>query len=116
MTLEDNKVYIAQTTCGLIEVPLTGEEINSICSSGYNDEAVEFVCEKPCLRCWMSRYSKELIREKVREYGNWTEEDLANDKDNLQHLIWLLAWDVFDCDDPDSYLATEEIRKCFSTR
>ena len=77
MYLQDDKVYIAQTTCGTIEIPLTGEDINSICTSGPNDLAVEYVCSKPSLRNWMTQYSKELIREEVRDYGNWTEEELA---------------------------------------
>jgi len=55
----------------------------------------------------MTRYSKELIREEIRSYGDWTEDELSNDENNLQRLVWLLAWDVFDADDPDLFLADE---------
>ena len=108
MKLPEKKVYIAQTGSGRIEIPLTGEEINSICTMGSNDAAVESVCNKPRLRCWMMRYSKELIREEIRSYSDWTEEELSSDEDNLQRLVWLLAWNVSDSDDPDSFLADED--------
>lgn len=42
----------------------------------------------------MTRYSKELIREEIRDYSDWTEEELSSDEENLQRLVWLLAWDV----------------------
>ena len=113
MYLQDDKVYIAQTTCGTIEIPLTGEDINSICTSGPNDLAVEYVCSKPSLRNWMTQYSKELIREEVRDYGNWTEEELANDEDNIQRLVWILSWELSDSEDPDLYLADEDYLKSY---
>jgi len=107
MILPEKQVYLAQTGSGRIVIPLTGEEINSICTMGSNDAAVESVCNQPSLCCWMTRYSKELIREEIRSYGDWTEDELSNDENNLQRLVWLLAWDVFDADDPDLFLADE---------
>ena len=116
MILPEKQIYLAQTGSGRIVIPLTGEEINSICTMGSNDAAVESVCNKPCLRCWMTRYSKELIREEIRDYSDWTEEELSSDEENLQRLVWLLAWDVSEADDPDSFLANEEIRKMDSQK
>ena len=116
MRLQDDKVYIALSTCGTIEIPLTGEDINSICKWGTsNDEDVEYVCNNPKLRSWMNRYSKELIREEVRDYGNWTEEELANDEDNIQRLVWLLSWEIFESEDPDFYLANEEFQNSYTS-
>ena len=116
MYLQYDKVYIASTGSGRIEVPLTGEEINSICTPGPNDMAVKYVCDKPSLRSWMSRYSKELIREEAKEYGAWSDEELANDEDTLHRIIWILAWNEFEEEDPDSHLADEEFQQLYSNR
>ena len=40
-TIHDELVYIGQTTCGRIEIPIKGSEVKSICTSGDNDKAVE---------------------------------------------------------------------------
>ena len=116
MKLPEKQIYLAQTGSGRIVIPLKGADINSICTMGSNDAAVESVFNKPCLRYWMTRYSKELIREEIRDYSDWTEEELSSDEENLQRLVWLLAWDVSEADDPDSFLANEEIRKMDSQK
>ena len=45
-TIHDELLYIGQTTCGEIEVPLKGRDIKAICTTGENDLAVESLYPK----------------------------------------------------------------------
>lgn len=76
------------------------------------------ITRKTNLSCPNGKWAnwKELIREEIRDYSDWTEEELSSDEENLQRLVWLLAWDVSEADDPDSFLANEEIRKMDSQK
>ena len=104
-TIHDELLYIGQTTCGEIEIPLKGRDIKAICTTGENDLAVESVADSPYVRMWMERYGDETIQHALAEYGCWTESELTKRLSNIHRLVWLLAWDVFDSEDPHEYLA-----------
>ena len=109
-TIHDDYMYIVQNGSGNIEIPLTGEQIKSICTQGDNDLAVEAVCNDTRVSKWLKRYSAEQIREALVEYGNWSNEELFDNEANIQRLVWTLAWDTFDSDNPNDNLATDELQ------
>ena len=109
-TIHDELLYIGQTTCGEIEIPLKGRDIKAICTTGENDLAVESVADSPYVRMWMERYGEETIQHALAEYGCWTESELTKRLSNIHRLVWLLAWDVFDSEDPNEYLAADALQ------
>ena len=76
-TIHDELLYIGQTTCGEIEIPLRGRDIKAICTTGENDLAVEAVADSPRIRMWMERYDDETIKRALAGYGCWTEDELS---------------------------------------
>ena len=109
-TIHDELLYIGQTTCGEIEIPLKGRDIKAICTTGENDLAVEAVADSPYVRMWMERYGDETIQHALAEYGCWTESGLTKRLSNIHRLVWLLAWDVFDSEDPGEHLAADALQ------
>ena len=105
--IHDDYVYIGQTSSGEIEIPLTGEQIKSICTQGDNEVAVNAVSNDAKVKEWLGKYSDEQVKCALEEYGNWNEEELNNPETNLSRLVWMLAWDVFDSDNPNEYLAVD---------
>ncbi len=109
-TIHDELLYIGQTTCGRIEIPLKGSEIKSICTTGDNDMAVETVANSPFIGNWLERYSDEMIQHVLAEYNCWSEEELTQRQSNIHRLVWLLAWDIFDSENPQEYLAVDTLQ------
>ncbi len=109
--LHDEYVYIAQTGSGEIEILLTGEQVKSIATMGENDIAVEAVANTLEIQQWMKKYPDEVIRQALLEYGNWDDVELGDRKFNIQRLVWVLAWDLFDSDNPNEFLAADEYQR-----
>ena len=92
--IHDNYVYIGQSSNGIVEIPLTGRQIKSICTTGDNDIAVDAICSDAKVKECLAKYSVEQIRNVLKEYGNWDDEELHDQKANISRLLWTLAWDI----------------------
>lgn len=80
---------------GRIEIELTQAQINSVCCSGANDAAVAAEI-KPAI-------DAELLRNALKEYGAWDENELADHSANLDRVFWIACWDCYE--DPNFYAA-----------
>ena len=109
-SIHEEYTYICQNSSGSIELPLTGQQIKSICTMGDNDVAVEEVANDKRVCEWMDKYSDEEIRDAVAECGDWSDDDLSDRKSNINRLIWAFAWDVFDSENPNESLAIDELQ------
>ena len=112
-TIHDELLYIGQTTCGGIEIPLRGRDIKAICTTGENDLAVEAVADSPRIHMWMERYDDETIKRALAGYGCWTEDELSQRRANIHRLVWILAWDVFGSENPGEHLAADALQDMF---
>lgn len=108
--IHDDYVYIGQTSSGEIEIPLTGKQIKSICTTGENGLAVDAVSSEDNVKECLGKYSDEQIKRALVEFGNWSEEELDKPKANTSRLVWLLAWSIFDSDNPNDCLAIDEMQ------
>lgn len=88
-----------------------GEQVKSIATMGENDIAVKAVANTPEIQQWMKKYPDEVLRQALLEYGNWDEEELGDRQSNIQRLVWMLAWDLFDSDNPNEFLAADEYQR-----
>ena len=110
ISIHDEYTYICQNGSGTIELPLTGQQIKNICTIGENDVAVDEVTKDDCVSEWMSKYSDKQICDALAECGDWNEKDFSDRKTNINRLVWVLAWDVFDSENPNEYLAVDELQ------
>ena len=106
----DRLIYILQSGDGTIEIPITGKLIKEICTSGSNDGAVEKACKHWRVKEKLAQYTDEELAEELSEYGAWDEDELKSRKDNEARIVWALAWDVFDSENPNEYLAIDELQ------
>lgn len=108
--IHDRYIYILQSGSGNIEIPITGKLIKEICASGSNDAAVEKACKHWRVKKKLAQYTDEELAEELSKYGAWDEDELKNRKDNEARIVWSLAWDVFDSENPNEYLAIDELQ------
>jgi hypothetical protein len=108
--IHDRYVYILQSDSGNIEIPITGKLIKEICDIGSNDAAVEKACENWRVKEKLAQYTDEELIEELSEYGVWNEDELKSRKNNEARIVWCLAWDVFDSENPNEYLAIDELQ------
>lgn len=86
------------------------EQIKSICTTGDNDIAVDEVSNDAKVREWIGRYSDKVIKDALAENGAWNEEELSDRNINIKRIIWTLAWDLFDSENPNECLAIDELQ------
>jgi hypothetical protein len=73
-----------------IDIP---EDAVAPCScSGSNDAAVAY---------WVNKIQwpngcEDALRNHLKEFGAWNHEQLANDHDNRERVLWIAAGDIFD--------------------
>lgn len=108
--IHDRYIYILQSGSGTIEIPITGKLINEICTIGSNDSAVEKACKHWRVKEKLAKYTDEELAEELSEYGALDEDELKNRKDNEARIVWSLSWDVFDSENPNEYLAIDELQ------
>ena len=108
--IHDRYIYILQSGSGTIEIPITGKLIKEICTLGSNDAAVEKACEHWRVKEKLAQYTDEELAEELSEYGAWDEDELKSRTDNEARIVWSLAWDVFDSENPNEYLAIDELQ------
>ncbi len=85
--------YIWSDGSGRIEFPITQPQIDSVCRSGSNDDAVA-AAAKPDL-------DPDLVRMALAEYGSWDKTELQDHNANLERIFWIACWDCFD--EPELY-------------
>lgn len=87
------------------ELRVSGQAVIDICHSGPNDAAVS--AHLPLFRTqieldrFRNRPTSDNVRDELREYGAWEDNELQCDTVNLSRLLWLAAWQIFESDEPD---------------
>ena len=103
-TIYDKHIYIGRSSSGEIEILLTGKQIKSICTIGENDIAVTEVSNSLKIQELMKRYTDEQLLSALKEMGRWNDNELRDRQENINRLVWMLAWDIFDSDNPNECL------------
>jgi hypothetical protein len=89
------KGYWTSST-GRIELVIPPEM--AICAShpGQCDADVLALSKVACVEGQLRALNTSLIREELRGYGAWDDEELADDAQNLQRLLWIACGDIND--------------------
>jgi hypothetical protein len=87
------------------EFRIPGQAIIDICHSGPNDSDVakwkDKILEQITKDDFANKPTKENIIKEIKEYGSWEDDELQNESDNWDRLIWLAAWNIFEEEKPD---------------
>ena len=84
------------TGSGQIELQLRREDAEAMAHSGRCDEDVEYAIAIPYIAEQLAKIDPETLRDELKEYGAWDEAELADHAQNLQRILWLLAWEIVD--------------------
>lgn len=79
---------------GSIELPIC--VIDQICHSGSNDIAVAECMQIPEVKAELSEIDPEALRKELDQYGTWDNTQLQDHEANLERILWVAAWDIFD--------------------
>jgi hypothetical protein len=84
----------ACTGSGRIEIELTREQANSVFHSGPCDDDVAALRSEPAIAAQLASIDPATLRDELREYGAWEDDELQDHEANLDRILWLLASDA----------------------
>jgi hypothetical protein len=88
--------YHARSYSG-VTISLTAEEAESISHiQGRCDVPVRELSQQPHIKKMLDAMPLDTIRAVLKEEGAWDAEDLRDDGQNRQRLLWLVGLDIFD--------------------
>lgn len=82
------------TSSGRIEIEMTMAQAESAAHPGQCDADVLALSNNRKIRRQLEALDRDLVREELREYGAWDDEELADHAQNLQRLLWIAAGDI----------------------
>jgi hypothetical protein len=79
-------------TFNRFEIIITKKEAALMSHQGDCDADVSAAL--PRYRRQLEKIGVDKIRDELREYGAWDEEQLADDTENMKRILWLAAGDI----------------------
>lgn len=82
--------------CGLrgYEIEMTIEQALGASHAGQCDSDVAALSRVPEIAAQLDSFTPDEIREALKEYGAWTDEELQDDEQNRQRALWSAACDI----------------------
>lgn len=104
-TSPEPKNYYWTSSSGRLYLRLTEEQVSTGHHSGDCQADVEAIAQDESLAPQLTQWSPDDLRLELREYGAWSDEELADPKMNLTRMLWIACGDC--ADDPESYREEE---------
>jgi hypothetical protein len=82
------------SSSGHIELEMTKAQAKSASHQGQCDEDVSGLSRVPAIARQLDKIDPTLLRDELREYGAWEDDELADHDQNLQRILWLAAGDI----------------------
>ena len=76
------------------EIEMTEAQARSASHQGRCDEDVAVLCVDHGIAQQLSAIGPDKIRDELREYGAWSEDELADDEENQDRIVWCAACDI----------------------
>ena len=89
------------SSSGRIEFEIPREEA-ARCGSGSNDAVIKHLSKQPHIAQALAKIKPEELKEELREYGAWDDEELEDHKQNLQRILWIACHDINDSDEEEN--------------
>lgn len=77
-----------------LEIQMTMEQALSASHQGQCVQEVQELLKDPDILAQLDKIPVDSIREELKEYGAWDEEELKDDVKNRERIIWLAACDI----------------------
>lgn len=77
-------------------ITMTKEQAHDVSHSGSCDADVEYLLGDRCYMRQFKNIDADDIRNELREYGAWSEEDLSSDVENLRRITWIAGGNIKD--------------------
>ena len=74
-----------------LEIEMTLNQAESCSHPGDCEHDVRMLMEHPLIKRQRRKIAPELIRQELREWGSWSEEELAYDDSNWMRILWIGA-------------------------
>jgi hypothetical protein len=79
---------------GTIEIQMTMAQAESASHQGQCDDDVLALSNNRKIRAQLERIDPKILRDELREYGAWDDQELADHGQNLQRILWIAAGDI----------------------
>ena len=82
------------TSSGRIELNVTKAQAATCSHPGPCDADVKALRQVPAIRRQLAKVGDGILRQELREYGAWDDEQLADHDANLDRLLWIACCDI----------------------
>lgn len=82
------------SSSGRIELQMTLKQAQACSHSGPCDADVAALRLEPKIKRQLTALDPRLVRDELREYGAWDDDELADHDQNLTRLLWIAANDI----------------------
>lgn len=83
-------------TFNRFEIELTREQADTGSHKGRCDEDVAALVREPEIVSQLDAINPDTLRAELKEYGAWDANELADDAQNRQRIVWLAAGQISD--------------------
>ena len=84
------------SSCGRVEFEITKEQAYSGSHSGPCDADIAALRTVPKIRRQLNKINSEVLKEELRGYGAWDDNELLDHNLNLDRILWLACNDIVD--------------------
>ena len=82
------------SSSGRIELQITRKQAATGYHSGACDLDIEELSKLPAIARQLRKINPQTLREELREWGTWSDEELSDHEQNLQRILWLACGDI----------------------
>ena len=82
------------SSSGRIELWITKAQAAQGSHQGQCDNDVMQLSQEPAIRRQLEKVEPALLREELKYYGAWEDEELTDHAQNLQRLLWIACGDI----------------------
>jgi len=79
---------------GFIELNITKAQAYTGHHQGQCDQDIEDLRRVPSIKKQLDRLDPDRVREVLRDYGAWDDDELSDHDDNLDRLLWIACGDI----------------------
>ncbi len=84
------------TSSGCIELQLTKEQAGFGYHQGQCDADIAYLRQEPRIKRQLAKIDPALLRDELREWGAWDDDELSDHDANLDRILWLACGDIID--------------------
>jgi hypothetical protein len=84
------------SSSGRVELRILRGDVLDVCCSGPNDTQVAELRQNPRIKKQLDALDPAVVAQELGEHGIWDSTELADHDANLDRLLWIACWDLFD--------------------